>query len=405
VIYNKKVLPLYTASLVSKTGDFAYEVVFAILAIELLDFDLYYLGLVYFFRFMPYLFFGPVGGWLADAYAHKRIMLLGDILRLVTTACLYVVFVEGYLNIYLLVASSMVLTIGRALFQPSFRAYLPNVLEKEQLPAGNSLLQVIEDVASVVGPLVCSLLIAWGDKGDVIFMYMVTYALSVCILLLLKGSRSRVRTEFSSVNIFSDAKEIATSMFYRNPSLFRVIAGTSICVLFTASLLRFVLPASIMDIYEDEKIVGFVFSMMSLGTVLGGICYTRLVGNSTPIQLMKSWMTYGLLFFAVSIVVHFNLFWVFFVIFFLGFSGAIVDISIITNIQSLSEEGGLGKNYGIYSTIANTCEATSGLVSGVFSLLVGGGAFSCLSLMIAMAAKAFIYRLRREKNGSTEAMS
>jgi hypothetical protein len=41
----------------------------------------------------------------------------------------------------------------------------------------------------------------------------------------------------------------------------------------------------------------------------------------------------------------------------------------------------------------------------VFSLLVGGGAFSCLSLMIAMAAKAFIYRLRREKNGSTEAMS
>jgi MFS family permease len=354
---------------------------------------------------MPYLFFGPVGGWLADAYAHKRIMLLGDILRLVTTACLYVVFVEGYLNIYLLVASSMVLTIGRALFQPSFRAYLPNVLEKEQLPAGNSLLQVIEDVASVVGPLVCSLLIAWGDKGDVIFMYMVTYALSVCILLLLKGSRSRVRTEFSSVNIFSDAKEIATSMFYRNPSLFRVIAGTSICVLFTASLLRFVLPASIMDIYEDEKIVGFVFSMMSLGTVLGGICYTRLVGNSTPIQLMKSWMMYGLLFFAVSIVVHFNLFWVFFVIFFLGFSGAIVDISIITNIQSLSEEGGLGKNYGIYSTIANTCEATSGLVSGVFSLLVGGGAFSCLSLMIAMAAKAFIYRLRREKNGSTEAMS
>jgi hypothetical protein len=118
---------------------------------------------------------------------------------------------------------------------------------------------------------------------------------------------------------------------------------------------------------------------------------------------MKSWMMYGLLFFAVSIVVHFNLFLVFFVIFFLGFSGAIVDISIITNIQSLSEEGGLGKNYGIYSTIANTCEATSGLVSGVFSLLVGGGAFSCLSLMIAMAAKGVIYRLKREKNEAEEA--
>ncbi|WP_420234199.1 MFS transporter [Pseudomonas sp. ABY48] len=403
MIFNRRTFPLYAASLVSKIGDFAYEVLFAILAIELLSFDLYYLGLVYFFRFMPYLLFGPVGGWLADAFAHKRIMLLGDILRLLTTASFYVVFVEGHLNIYFLVASSMVMTVGRALFQPSFRAYLPSALDAEDLPAGNSLLQVIEDVASVLGPLVCSLIIAWGDKGDVIFMYTVTYLLSVCFLFFLGGSRSCVRTRFLPMNIFSEAKEIATNMFCKNPKLFMVIAGTSVCVLFTASLLRFVLPASIIDIYEDEKLVGFVFSIMSLGTVLGGICYTRLVGNSTPIQLMRSWMVYGLLFFAVSIVVHFNLLWVFFVIFFLGFSGAMVDISIITNIQSLSEEGGLGKNYGIYSTIANTCEATSGLVSGVFSLLVGGGAFSCLSLMIAMAAKTAIYKLKREKNDAEEA--
>jgi DHA3 family macrolide efflux protein-like MFS transporter len=171
--------------------------------------------------------------------------------------------------------------------------------------------------------------------------------------------------------------------------------GTSVCVLFTASLLRFVLPASIVSIYDSEALVGYVFSMMSFGTVIGGICYTLLVKNSTPIQLMKSWVTYGLLFLAVSIAIRFHLASVFIIIFFLGFSGAIVDISIITNIQSLSAKGDIGKNYVIYSTIANTCEAASGLVSGMFSLLAGGASFSIVSLLVAVAAKTVISKIRR----------
>ncbi|SDB66396.1 Major Facilitator Superfamily protein [Pseudomonas sp. NFACC23-1] len=398
VIFDRNTLPLYGASLISKAGDFAYEVVFVILAIELLDFDLYYLGLVYFFRFIPYLCFGPVGGWLADTVSYKRNMLLADVLRFITAGGLYITYVSGYLNIYVLIASAMVMTIGRALFQPSFRAYLPSVLEKKDLPAGNSFLQIIEDVASIFGPLVCSLVIAWGDKGDVILIYALTYFMSVLLLFFLKENISGVSEKLVVLNIFAEARVVVVDMFYRKRNLFMVIVGTSICVLFTASLLRFVLPASIINIYEDEKLVGYIFSLMSLGTVLGGVCYTRLVNDSTPLQLMKSWAMYGMLFLAVSIIINYSLYGLFCIVFFLGFSGAIVDISIITNIQSLSEERELGKNYGIYSTIANTCEAASGLVSGMLSLILGAGAFSGLSIMIAVAASSVNYQLRRGKN-------
>lgn len=397
-IFNKRVFSLYGSSLVSKIGDFAYEVVFAILAIELLDFDLYYLGIVYFLRFIPYLLFGPVGGWLADEFPHKLNMVFSDILRFATTACLYIIYARDGLNIYILIMGAMILTVGRSLFQPSFRAYLPSVLEKRNLSAGNSHLQIIEDIASVIGPLVCSLIIAWSDKGYVVLMYSITYVVSVFFLLFLSGERPCVCKTSLPKGIFIETKKIAIDMFRENKKLFSVIAGTSVCVLFTASLLRFVLPASIISIYEDEKLVGYVFSVMSLGTVLGGMLYTRLVRDSNPTQLMKSWMVYGLLFFLISIVINFSLLGVLFVIFFLGLAGAMVDISIITNIQSLSEEGKLGKSYGIYSTIANTCEATSGLISGAFSLVLGGGAFMCLSLMVAMAAKTMLYQLRWMKN-------
>ncbi len=113
---------------------------------------------------------------------------------------------------------------------------------------------------------------------------------------------------------------------------------------------------------------------------------------------MKSWMIYGFLFLIVSLIMKFS--FVLLVVFalFLGFSGAIVDISIITNIQSLSKETEVGKNYGLYSTVANTCESVSGMVSGLFSLVSGGFSFSIMALFIAISAKLVMSKLKRSGN-------
>ncbi|KER02946.1 MFS transporter [Photorhabdus temperata] len=395
VIFNKKILPLSLSSLISKTGDFAHDVVFAIITIELLSSNFIHIGVVYFFRFIPYLFFGPVGGWLADVFPKKNNMIFSDTLRFTITFILFITYISDELNIYILIFCSMLMTVGRSLFQPSFRAYLPEMLEKKYLPKGNSLFQIIEDLASIIGPLACSLIIALSSKAYVLLMDCVSYLLSVFLLFFLRRNEPKIREKFSLMTIFYDTKNSIISMRRNNQNLFMVIIGTSICVLFTAALLRYILPASIINIYKKEELVGYVFSIVALGTVLGGICYTRLIANSTPVQLMKSWMIYGLLFLVISLIIKFSLVGTIIFAFFLGFSGAIVDISIITNIQSLSAENEIGKNYGLYSTIANTCESVSGVASGIFSLVSGGISFSIMALFIAMSAKIVIYKLRR----------
>ncbi|RAX12991.1 MFS transporter [Photorhabdus bodei] len=398
VIFNKRILPLSLSSLISKIGDFAHDVVFAIIAIELLSFNFMYIGIVYFFRFIPYLFFGPVGGWLADVFPKKNNMILSDILRFVITFILFITYLNDLLNIYILIVCSMLMTIGRSLFQPSFRAYLPEMLEKKNLPKGNSLFQVIEDLASIIGPLACSIIIAMGNKSYVLLMDSATYFLSVLFLFSLKRNEPHGREKFSVSRIIYDTRSSIIDMRRNNKNLFMVIIGTSICVLFTAALLRYVLPASIIDIYKNEELVGYVFSITAMGTVLGGVFYTRIIKNSTPVQVMKSWMIYGFFFLTVSLVIKFSFVLLIVFALFLGFSGAIVDISIITNIQSLSKENEVGKNYGLYSTIANTCESVSGVVSGLFSVISGGFSFSIMALFIAMSARLVISRLKGKDN-------
>ncbi|WP_323834392.1 MFS transporter [Photorhabdus africana] len=398
VIFNKRILPLSLSSLISKIGDFAHDVVFAIIAIELLSFNFMYIGIVYFFRFIPYLFFGPVGGWLADVFPKKNNMILSDILRCVITFILFITYLNDFLNIYILIVCSMFMTIGRSLFQPSFRAYLPEMLEKKNLPKGNSLFQVIEDLASIIGPLACSIIIAMGNKSYVLLMDSITYFISVLFLFSLKRNEPHGREEFSVSRIIYDTRDSIIDMRRNNQNLFMVIIGTSACVLFTAALLRYVLPASIIDIYKKEELVGYVFSIIAMGTVLGGFFYTRIIKNSTPVQVMKSWMIYGFFFLIVSLVIKFSFVLLIIFALFLGFSGAIVDISIITNIQSLSKENEVGKNYGLYSTIANTCESVSGVVSGLFSVISGGFSFSIMALFIAMSARLVISRLKGKDN-------
>lgn len=393
-IFNK-IWPLCFSSFFSKTGEFAYEIVFALLAIEFLDSNYFYLGLVYFVRFMPYVFFGAIGGWIADSYPQKNNMLFSEFFRLGVAASLSVFYINDSLNVYVLIISSMLITVGRSLFQPSFRSYLPTALEQKDLPVANSVLQIIEDIASIIGPLAGALFISLGGKVYVIYMYPITYVLSVFMLVFLRTNLPSGKKKLSLLDIFCDAKTTASQMRAENPNLFFVIAGTSMCVLFTASLLRFVLPSSIMNVYDDEALVGYIYSVMSLGTVVGGFCYVRIVRHSSPIQLMTSWMIYGVFFLATSIAISVHFVGVLLMIFFLGFCGAIVDISIITNIQFLSLKGDLGKNYALYSTLANASEAVSGLISGLFFILLGGASFSVISLLITVSAKTVISRIKR----------
>ncbi|MBX8496734.1 MFS transporter [Pseudomonas cichorii] len=405
IIFNKKLLPLSLSSLISKTGDYAYEITFALIALELLSFNYLHIGIVYFFRFLPYLFTGPIGGWLADGRPYKTNMIFSDSLRCIVAATLYILYNFGLLEICTLIIGSMLMTIGRSLFQPSFRSYLPTILDEKELPAGNSLMQIIEDISSILGPIAFSLIVTFGDKSHIILLYMMGYFFSIIFLSTLQLNSPISKSHFSFSTVLNDTRIALKKMHVYNRNLLMVIGGTSICVLFTASLLRFVLPASIIEIYRDEALVGYLFSIMSAGTVVGGMCYTALIKNTTPVQLMNAWMVYGLLFMLVSISLKFSFISAVALILFLGFSGAIVDISIITNIQSLSTKDEIGKNYGIHSTIANACEAASGLISGTFTLFIGGAAFPIIALLIAAVAKYTNLKIKRfnhEKNKASK---
>lgn len=390
--------PLLASTLFGKTGEFAFEVAFALIAIDLLDGDIAKIGLVYFFRLIPFLFISPIGGFLADSASKRSVMMLAEAYRTTILVTMFVIATNGAMTVYVLVGLSMLLTVGDSLFQPSFRAAIVEQVSRDDIPRANSAVQVVEDTSSIIGPLVCAAIVSVASKEIVLAVVGGFFICSLLSLTVLPKLRRPDAIPFNLLDSFRQIGASAVSLRTNNRELFIVILGTTVSATFASAVLRYVFPAAIVATYGQESYVGYASALIALGTVCGGLLYTRVVKDPTTGLLMRAWIAYGAIFVVVALLLEVNLYLTAATLLALGFAGALVDITINTTIQLLSEEEEVGRNFGLYAAVANTGDAVSGLVAGGFAVVAGAFALPGMAASIALAAAAVLTKLPKRSS-------
>src|SRR5690606_31176899 len=156
---NRGTRTLSTGYFFSKCGEFAFETAFAVSVVSMAKADLLLIGMVYFFRFLPSALFSPMGGWLADHCDKKRTLVTVELAKSIVAVVFYFMFAWSAPTLVVVIALAMSMTALDCLFVPTFRAYFPDIVEKDDLSFVNSGVQVVEDIASILGPLVFSVLV------------------------------------------------------------------------------------------------------------------------------------------------------------------------------------------------------------------------------------------------------
>jgi len=369
----------------SKCGEFAFEAAFAVTIVLMVEADLLLIGIAYFFRYLPSMVFSPLGGWLADNADKKRTLFAVELAKCILSLAFFALFSWFTPVLPVLVAFAMVMTALECLYVPTFRAYFPDIVEKDQLASVNSGIQVIEDTASIIGPLVFSACVLLLSRDATFLFFAICLVLSAISIATLGPARQGVRRAFDGRAIVRDAVRSVNQLKGSNVPLFAVIGCTTLCAMFATSVIRFILPASVLEHFTSEAAVGYVFSLLAAGTVLGGVLYTRFNPRTTARLVLRYWIIYGALFFAAAVALQFNT-WLFLLILFLvGFIGAFVDIAIVTNIQCLSNEHEVGRNFSLYYFTAVIGDAVSGLVASLVFVLAGPATFIWMTLMLFIA--------------------
>ena len=358
-------------------------------------------GFLVFFRFLPYAFFGLLGGWFSDRYDRKKIIILSDLLRGgVLFGLVVLVWADFHVAIVLSGGAFLLTTLG-TIFQPAYRGILQQLVRRDDIAPANSILHSCHEVCGMVAPVLFGLALSVFPEAIVLGMSGVLFLVASFVGVFLKVQSGSRLKEIEWPSIVRDYRglwrKLGTS--YRNIRVAIVLNALS--VLGVGGLLGIGLPVFFDESSQlDVRALGLFMGSIALGTLPGAFFAGTLSSRHHSCFMYLGWLFYGVLI-ALTVTMT-NIFFLIVLGSLLGFSGAVADVLFITVIQRAVPEKDVSKAFAIFSFLANSGEAISGLlvawIAGFVSVkaaFVFGGA---IVLMASLSGLLLEKRMKKELN-------
>jgi MFS family permease len=199
-------LKLWTGQTISNFGTEITELAIPLVAIIALDasaFEVAALGTV---AFAPFILFTlPAGVWV-DRLPRRAVLIVGDLGRAVLLASIPLAWALDALTLGQLYVVGFLVGILTVFFDVAYQAYLPSLVDRDELVEGNSKLEITRSGASIAGPGVAGVLISAITAPYAILVDALSYVLSGGFLVRIRKrearpertseeSRPRLRTE------------------------------------------------------------------------------------------------------------------------------------------------------------------------------------------------------------------
>ncbi|HEY8517407.1 MAG TPA: MFS transporter [Candidatus Binatia bacterium] len=257
---------LWFGSFVSNVGVWMQSVAMGWLIYELTS-SASWLGRVGFAQSAPTLVLGLLGGAIIEHADRKRILCGTSIVFAVCAFALALLTLTGIVEIWMIIAISLVSGMGTAFFMPVFQALIPSVVPPEHLMNAISMNSISFNVARIVGPLIGGAVMAYAGVGW-------CFALNGAGFLVMLGAALALdvpqRKMVAPARIGS-ALRAGLDYARRHPVIRALLV---LCV--TLSLFGFpyivLMPALARDVLHlDAEGFTLLFSAVGAGAVAGGL--------------------------------------------------------------------------------------------------------------------------------------
>lgn len=233
-------------------------------------------------RLLPYVILGPIGGTMADRYDRRRVLLIGDLIRLVLMLGLAaVVAADGH--VVFVIALTALASAAGAAEKPAAMALLPRLVGEARLGPANALLHTVQDVGVVLGPAIGALILAVAPASVAFTVNGATFALSAALVsaMRVRGAGGDGRVDDGVIAQIRHGLRTALATPFVIP-LFIVVAMVEFT--YGAQTVQLVLYAD-RQLGLDEGGYGVLLAALGVGGVLSAIVNGRL-STSTRVSFI-----------------------------------------------------------------------------------------------------------------------
>jgi MFS family permease len=164
VFRNRNFFNLWLGQSTSVLGD-QFEMIAAPWLVLKLTNDPLALGTVMALTSIPRALFMLLGGVITDRFSARKIMLISDTIRLVLISAMAALIYTGSIQVWMLYAFALLFGTIAGFFSPAAGAMVPHIVEKDELQAGNALMQGTAQLSGFLGPVLAGGLIALFANG------------------------------------------------------------------------------------------------------------------------------------------------------------------------------------------------------------------------------------------------
>jgi len=168
-------------------------------------------GLIGLAELVPLIVFGLYGGALADSVDRKVMVIATELASGVLVALLLLNSLLPTTQLWVLYAVAMMLAAVDGLQRPSLDAMIPRVVAHDQLAAASALVSLRWQLGSIVGPAIGGLLLSAGGAVAAYGVDVLTFVVSILLLLRLRSIRAAGDAERPSLRHITEGMRYAWS--------------------------------------------------------------------------------------------------------------------------------------------------------------------------------------------------
>lgn len=225
------------------------------------------LGLLVALSALPGVLLSPfVGAWI-DRTRRRRVLIMADLVRAAALVSLPMAAWYDAITIGQVMGVATIVALFSMVFQTADNAYLPSVIEQDQLLEGNAKLATTDAVAEVVGPAAAGIAIQLFTAPLAILFDALSYLWSAALLASIRRPEKPIETGEHAPDLWREAAEGLRFVFGH-----AVLRPLTLCFSTLMFFLSFFAPLYVLYAVRDlgipPGILGFVIALGGLSAVI-----------------------------------------------------------------------------------------------------------------------------------------